>query len=89
MLSWVLGEKRYAYSEVISSTPVTISSATYSIFDVEDESTVASGVASISSQIVYCLWQPTEVGTYVVDFDYVVGEQTFTSRQVIEVKETM
>jgi len=35
------------------------------------------------------LWQPSEVGLFVVDFDYIIGAEIFTSRQIIEVKETM
>jgi hypothetical protein len=89
MLAWVLGEKRYVYTQITASVPVLISGVSYEIFDISDESVVASGVASISNQIVYCLWQPEEVGVYVTQFDYIIGEESFTSSQVIEVKETI
>lgn len=89
MLTWVLGEKKYAYALVESSTPVTISSASYQIFDTADESVVASGVAGITGQTVYCLWEPSETGVYTVRFNYVIDLRTFAANQVIEVKDTM
>jgi len=88
MKPWTIGEKRYAYA-VVSSAPLTISGVTYTIYDTEDESVVASGVGGVQDQTVHCLWQPDEIGVYVIDFDYVVGQETFTSRQVVEVKETI
>ena len=89
-LPWYIGETKYAYSLVSAATgtPV-ISSGVYTIYDIEDESIVASGIAGISGTTLYCLWTPEESGIYVVDFDYVVGQETHTSRQVVEVKETM
>lgn len=89
MIHWVLGEKKYVYTLVESSTPVTIASASYQVFDTSDESVVANGVASITGQTVYCLWEPSETGVYTVRFNYIIGLRTFAANQVIEVKDTM
>ena len=86
---WVIGEKRYAYTAIIGGESLIISSADYTIYDTSDENVVASGVAGINGQVIYCLWQPDEVGIYVVDFDYKIGQETFTSRQIVEVRETL
>lgn len=88
---WVLGEARYVYTTVSSNsgTP-TISSATYSMCEIYDEDTiVASGVASIQDTTVYYLWQPSEAGIYRARINYIVGYETFASEQIIEVRETM
>lgn len=91
MKPWTIGEKRYAYAIVSSASgvPVTISGANYTVYDTSDESVVVSGVAGIQEQTLYCLWQPDESGVFVVDFDYIVGYETFTARQVVEVRETI
>lgn len=90
IIPWYIGETRNVYVSVSSTTgSITISSATYTIYDTSDNSIVDSGEAGITSQVLYCSWTPTEVGNFVVDFDYTVGSETHTSRQVIEVKETM
>ncbi len=87
---WYLGETRYVLIVVSLSTGATITSAVYTIYSCADESIADSGAASISgSTLSSALWTPSIVGFYVVDFDYVVGLETFTSRQVIEVKETI
>lgn len=90
-MQWALGEKRYVYVVISSSSgeDFTIGSASYEILDTEDESIVVSGVAGISSNTIYCLWQPSEVGVYVAQFTYTISLEDFKSSQVIEVKETM
>jgi hypothetical protein len=87
---WHLGEERYAYTRVTSSTGVafTISDATYSIYD-EDDVVVASGSATIDGATIYALWKPSEIGVYTVHFLYEIGTETFSSKQVIEVKDTL
>lgn len=89
--AWVIGENRYVYTYVYTAAgdTLTISSANYTVYDTSDESTIASGVATIQNQYIYSLWAPTETGIYVVDFDYVIGSETFTARQVIEARETL
>ena len=90
MAQWGLGETRYVYTSVTASTgTITITSATYQVIDVDDEEVVASGAATVNDSTIYCKWTPTEVGTFLVQFDYLIGEETFKSSQVIEVKETM
>lgn len=91
MLQWILGEKRYisiivseAYGEDFS-----ITSATYTVFDVESEEVVVSGVATVDDHACYTLWQPDEVGVYIAQFDYIIGLVQGSSRQVFEVRETM
>ena len=88
---WYLGANRYVFTQVYteSGEDLTINSSTYSIYDTSDESIVASGLATVQDQIIFCLWEPSEIGIYVVDFDYVIGDETFTSRQVVEVTETL
>lgn len=88
---WYVGETRYA-SSVVSSligASFVIDSATYSIIDTSDDSVVASGVANVNSHTIYILWTPAEVGTFVVDFSYIIGVETFSSRQVIDIRETL
>lgn len=91
MNTWVLGETRNVYTQVIASlgSDPTISSATYKVFDTSNENVVASGDASINDLIVYFLWEPTDVGVYVARINYVVLEEDYVSDQVIEVKETI
>lgn len=87
MYKWVLGENRYAsVTNIISGTPT---SGLYTIYDVSDESIVTSGTASIQLQTISCLWEPNDVGIYVVDFSYHIGAETYNLRQTIEVKETI
>lgn len=88
---WYLGEKRYAYTTVSSAIDedFTITSATYTVYDCSDESVVITGTASISNHTIYAVWEPTEVGVFVMDFKYTIGIEEFKSRQIIEVKETM
>lgn len=87
---WNLGEKRYIYASVTSTAgAVVISAALYQVFDTADETVVISGVATISGQILSFLWEPSEEGRYVAQFDYDIGSETFKSSQVIEVRETM
>jgi len=86
-----LGEKSYVYAEVSAATGVTftISSVKYTIYKCSDDSVVDSGVGGVSDHLVYALWEPSETGLFVVDFDYVVGSETRTSRQVVEVTKTI
>lgn len=86
-----LGETSFVYTEVssIAGAIFTISSSTYTIYDCSDDSIVVTGNALINDHIVYALWTPIKIGTYVVNFDYVVGSETRTSRQVIEITETL
>jgi hypothetical protein len=88
---WYLGETRYAYAQVSSSTvtPISIDTATYCIYDTKDDSVVASGIANIDSDIVYAMWTPNDIGTYVFDIVYNIDSESFMSRQVIDVRETM
>ena len=91
MNTWILGETRNVYTEVSAALGVDpiISSATYEVFDVSDESTVTSGIADISSLIVYFLWAPSDTGVYVARINYTVVDEDYYSDQVIEVKSTM
>jgi len=91
MLTWRLGEKRYAYAKVtqLLGESFTITSALYTIYDTADESVVASGNANTQADVVYTLWQPPNAGIFVVRFDYNIGSQTFSNEQVIDVKETV
>jgi hypothetical protein len=92
MLTWRLGEKRYAYVEASSITTgvsFTITSSDYIIYNTSDESVVASGVASIQDHIIYTLWQPSNAGVFVIKFSYIIGSETYSNEQVIEVKETV
>jgi hypothetical protein len=92
---WYLGENRYFYTQVSSSssTTFTITSATYVIYNVNASGSAAtlvtSGTATVEGTTIYTRWAPTVAGTYVAIFSYVIGEETFESRQVIEVVETM
>ncbi len=87
---WTLGEQRYIYTSVSSTTGViTIASATYSVFDTADETVVTSGIATISGETLSFLWLPDESGNYLAQFAYIVDDETFKSSQVIEVRETM
>lgn len=89
MESWILGDRRNIYTVVSAALgpDPTISNATYEVFDVADESVVASGVASISSLIVYFLWEPSITGIYVARIYYDILDEQFTSNQIIEVRE--
>ena len=91
MLTWRLGEKRFAYVEAtqLAGVSFSITSSDYTIYDTSDGSAVASGVASIQDHIVYTLWQPSNSVVFVVKFEYVIGSETFSNSQVIEVKETV
>jgi len=86
-----LGENRNIYIVVSSASNLafTIESAYYTVFSAVDESVVASGVASIEDYTVYATWQPSVTGIYVVDFNYVIGDESITSRQVVHVRETL
>ncbi len=88
---WHLGEKRYIYTSVTSSSEdaFIVSSATYEVYDTSDDSLVISGNATIDYHTIYTLWEPTEVGIFICKFDYVIGTETYSSTQVIEVKETI
>ena len=89
---WHLGETRYVYSVVSSatSTPFTISGATYKVYDTADPETVlASGMASIDVATMYALWTPSAESLYLFEFTYNIGSEILTSTQVIEVKEIM
>jgi len=91
MNTWVLGERRNVFTLVdaaLGEDP-TISGAVYEVFDTSDESIVNSGDATVSELIVYFLWEPSVVGTYVARINYTIGSELYTSNQVIEVKETM
>jgi len=91
MERWTLGEKRNAYTVIsasIGDEPV-ISSASYEVLDIYNDSIVVSGTAIVHNQILYFLWEPQNSGTYVARINYVVGEESYKSDQVIEVKETM
>ena len=89
MNSWILGDRRNIYtviSAAIGPDP-TISNATYEVFDTEDESVVASGVASISDLVIYFLWEPEETGLYVARIYYDILDEEFTSNEIVEVRE--
>jgi hypothetical protein len=88
---WYLGEDRFVYTEVSSELgqDFEISSSNYTIYDVNAESIVASGIASISGAIVFAEWVPSGTGLYAIDFKYSVGTEQYISRQVVEVRETM
>jgi len=88
---WYLGEKRYVYTVVTSASgeSFTITSATYVVYDCSDESVVINGDAEIAENTLFALWTPTTYGIFAFEFKYVIGYEEFTSRQIIEVKETM
>ena len=91
MEPWILGERRNIYtviSAAIGDDPI-ISDANYEVFDTSDASTVTSGVAIVSDQIIYFLWEPENVGRYVARINYTVGSELYKSNQVVEIKETM
>ena len=83
MESWILGERKYVYEEV------SVSGADYEVFDVSDESVVDSGSATVGADTIYFLWEPINIGKYVVRFSYTSGDELCKSDQVIRVKETM
>lgn len=88
---WHLGEKRYAYTEVSSALneAFTITSATYNIYKCSDESLVVSGIANVSTHTVYALFEPADVDDYMVQFIYKIGLEDFSSKQIIEVRQTV
>lgn len=88
---WYLGEEKNAYAEISAEEAFVIDSATYNIYDCSDDSVVKSGdaVVDVATDTVYIRWEPTEVGFFVVEFIYVIETESFISKQVIEVKETM
>jgi len=87
---WYVGESRNVYTTVTSTAgSFTITSAVYAVYDTSDNSTVASGVAIVDGSDIYFRWTPSESGWFVADIDYVLGTETFTSRQVIEVRDTL
>lgn len=95
-LWWSLGESRYCYSSVTSSTAITIASATCAVYQLSETAstvtTVSSGNAVISSNTstdvtLAFLVTPPAVGNYVVIFSYVIGSETFESKQIITVRD--
>ena len=88
---WYLGEEKNAYAEVSADVAFVIDSVTYVIYNCADESVVKSGTAviDVDTDTIYIRWLPTEVGLFVVQFTYIIESESFISRQVIEVKETM
>ena len=91
MEPWILGEKRNVYtviSAAIGDEPIIVE-ADYEIFNTATETIVTSGVAIVSNQIIYFLWEPENTGRYVARINYTVGSELYKSNQVIEVKETM
>ena len=91
MSNFIIGERRYVYTAVTSSTDedFTISSASYSIYDASDNSLVSSGTATVFNNNIYTLWTPENYGIFVVEFLYEVGSEVFSSRQIIEVNNTI
>ena len=85
-MQWILGEKRYVHTTVSEGVAA---SADCTVYDCEDESVVTSGVATVSGEDLYFLWQPSEAGIYVADFLYVIGSEELSNRQIVEVKETV
>jgi len=85
MESWIFGEKR------IISAPisVTVSGATYEVFDALDDSIVSSGDASVGDSSVSFLWEPLETSIYVARISYITGNEKYSYDQVIEIRETM
>jgi len=90
-MAWHLGENKYITSTVSSEfgTDFTIDSASYVVYDQADASVVASGVALIDEHNLYFIWQPSAAGIYVADINYIIGTEEFSSRQVVEVWETL
>jgi hypothetical protein len=87
---WYVGESRYASSIVSSlvSSGFVIDSSTYAIYNTTP-AVVVSGVASIDSHTIYAEWTPASGGIYIAEFIYNIGLETFSSRQVIDVRETI
>lgn len=90
-MAWHLGENKYITSTVESEfgTDFEITSADYIVYNQADASIVTSGIAQIDGHNLYFIWQPSEVGIYVADIEYVIGTEIFSSRQVVEVWETL
>ena len=97
---WYLGETRYIYAVVTSTAAVTISSATCSVYLLSEgasEDTItskSSGNAVISGNIstsvtLGYLFTPDILGNYLAIFSYVIGSETYESRQIINVRETI
>mgnify|MGYP001618654229 CR=1 FL=1 len=96
---WYLGETRYIYAVVTASSAITITSATCAVYLLTEGSTdvvtsISTGNAAISGNISAAvtlgyLFTPSASGNYLGIFSYVIGSETYESRQIINIRETI